>query len=290
MDVVLWAAIITVIGGLVAAVLPAGIQKIQKWRREAEHRAVTVARIHNPEDAEVWQALRLYERRIPATERDEPDDIVRWLQEVKDETKRGVCKLDDYFLVAHAGRDLAGFAYIQFYPATSLGFFSYLVVDDRVPEARYCNVTTELLREARRLLTHSRRCHAVIIEVDEPAALRGPRGREAAARIRHFKALARMVDCPLKSVSINYLQPKLALGDSMSAELKMRLMYAPLGANREPRRLHKRDVLDILDFLALCIYGDHFEHSLEQDRAYREYLDDWKRRIMDTVRDVVELA
>lgn len=259
MDVALWAAIIGAIAALAAAILPKLVEGIRERRREARHRAVTVAQIQDPAHPDVFRALTLYERRIPAAEQDDLDDIVRWLGEVQEESKRGVCKLEDYFLVARAGGDLGGFAYIQAYPSTSLAFFSYLVVDDGVPEARYCRVSTELLRQARRLIARSGRCRAVVLEVDEPTALRGPRARLAAARIRHFRALARMAGCPLKSLSIDYLQPRLSLEESGNTEVPMRLMYAPLGAAREPRRLHKRDVTEILDFLATCIYGDHLE-------------------------------
>lgn len=290
MDVVLWAAIIGAIAAVAAAVLPKLVERIQERRREARHRSVTVAQIKDASDPDVFRALRLYERRISAAERDDLDNIVRWLREVQEESKRGVCKLEDYFLVARAGDDLAGFAYIQAYPSTSLGFFSYLVVDDGVPEARYCRVSTELLRHGRRLIARSRRCRAVVFEVDEPAVLRGPRARLAGARIRHFKALARMAGCPLKSLSIDYRQPKLSLEESGNTEVPMRLMYAPLEAAREPRRLHKRDLTEILDFLATCVYGDHFEHRPDLDRAFREYLNDWKGRILRAVPEVVELT
>jgi hypothetical protein len=289
-DIALWAAIIGAIAVLAAAVLPKIVERIQERRRDTSLRSVSVARIQHHADPDVFRALRLYERRIPATERDDLDNIVRWLQEVQDESRRGVCKLEDYFLVARAGGDLAGFAYIQSYPTASLAFFSYMVVDDFVPEARYCRVSTELLQQTHRLLARSGRCRAVVLEVDEPTVLRGPRARQAAARIRHFKALARMAGCPLKSLSIDYYQPRLAVGQSGEAEVQMRLMYSPFHAARDPRRLHRRDVAEILDFLATCIYGDHFEHNLELDRAYREYLNDWKARMIQAVPEVVELT
>jgi hypothetical protein len=288
MDVALWAAVIGAIAALVAAVLPKVVERIQESSREARDRSVTVARLEDPAHPEVLLALRLYERRIPAAQRDDLDDIVRWLHEVHEETKRGDCKLDDYFLVARAGGDLAGFAYIQSYPSRSLCFFSYLVVDDKVPEARYCRVSTELLKQARRLIARSGQCRAVVLEVDEPNVLRGPRARQAAARIRHFKALARMAGCPLKSLSIEYFQPRLSLQHN-TREVRMRLMYAPVDAGREPRRLHRRDVTEILDFLATCVYGDYFEHKPDLDRAFREYLSDWQRRILLGVPEIVEL-
>lgn len=214
------------------------------------------------------RALRLYERRIPQNERDEFDDIIRWLHEVRDETKRGVCKLQDYFLVAKVGDDLAGFAYVQFYPQASLAFFSFLVVDDLIPGARYCRVSTELLRQVRMLLEQSGRCRAIVLEVDEPDVLTGPESREAAARIRHFKALGRMAGCPLKSVRMSYVQPGLQPSASGSSEIRLRLMYAALKPDREPDRLHKRDVGDLLDFLSGCVYGDHFEHRADFDSSY----------------------
>ena len=246
-SVALWAAVISAIAVVAAAILGKLIESILDRRRAAQHRSVTVAQIRDPGHADVFRALRLYERRIPAAQRDDLDDIVRWLREVQEESKRGVCKLEDYFLVARVGDDLAGFAYLQAYPSTSLAFFSYLVVDENVPEATFCKVSTELVRQARRLIVRSGRCRAVLIEVEKPASLRGPGAHKAAAQIRHFKALARMVGCPLKSLDIDYLQPRLSLEESGKAEVPMRLLYASLNAACEPRRLHKRDVTEILE-------------------------------------------
>lgn len=290
MEVALWTAIIGAMAALLAAVLPKVLEWIRERRREARQRSVAVKRIQDPADPDVFRALQLYERRIPPTERDDLDDIVRWLQEIQAETKRGVCKLKDYFLVAHAGEDLAGFAYVQFYPTASLGFFSYLAVDDSVPEARYCRVSTELVRHVCELLTRTGRCRGVVLEVEEPEAIRGPRARQAAARIRLFKALARMGGCALKSVRIPYVQPRLAISkESGGSEKRLRLMYTPFRPTHEPRRLHKRDVEDLLDFLASGIYGDHFEHRKDLDAVYRDYLQEWKARLLQSVPEVVEL-
>jgi hypothetical protein len=278
MDVAIVAAVIGAIATLAAAVLPKIVEKIQQRRQEAAHRSVTVRRIQDPADPDVFRALTLYERRMPPSERDDLEDIVRWLREVQEESRRGVCELEDYFLVAHAGGDLAGFAYLHLYPAARLAFFSYLVIDEGVPEARYCRVSTALVREARRNIERSGCCRGIVAEVQD------------AARVRHFKVLARMAGCPLNVVSIDYRQPRLSLTASDVTEVRMTLMYAPLDPDREPRRLHRTDVADILGFLATSIYGDHFEHRSDLDKAYRAYLQEWKARLVGTLPAVVELS
>lgn len=290
MDVVLWGALIGAVAALTAAVLPKILDRIHARRREAAQRTVSVDRVKDPAAPDLFRALMLCERRIPEDERDEPEDIVRWLAEVRDETRRGVCKLKDFFLVARAGSDLAGFAYVQFYPTRSVAFFSYLVVDESVPEARYCHVSTALLRRVRELLTRHRQCRAILFEVDEPEILHGLEARRAKARIRHFKALSRMAGCPAKSVRIPYLQPKLAIGKSMDSEKRMRLMYAALNPTKEPDRLHKRDVAELVDFLSCCVYGDYFEHRADFDHSFRDYLRAWKARQLERIPEVVELT
>lgn len=289
MDLALWVAIVGAIAALAAAALPKIIEVNQERRKEARLRLVTVDRIQSPAHPDVLQVLKLCERRMPAAERDDLDDMVRWLGEVEEESRRGVCKLDDFFLVARAGEDLAGFAYIQVYPSTSLAFFSYLVVDEGIPEAKYCEVSTKLLQRAKKLIARSCNCRAIVFEVDEPSVLAKSKTKRASARIRLFKALARMTGCPLKSVAVTYLQPRLSLGESDHQEIPMRLMYAQLDTRQELRRLHKRDVADILDFLAGCVYGDHFENRPDLDKSFREYLNHWKEDLLRTVPEVVEL-
>ena len=292
MDIALWTAIIGVLGTLVAALLVKLFERREVRLRERKERTVTVERIQDPSNPTVQEALRLYERRIPLEEQDEQADIVRWLREIQGEKERGVCKLEDYFLVASLGEDtLAGFAYVQLYPAHLLAFFSYLVVDDRIPEARECRVSTQLVQKVAEFLRHSGACKRIVAELEEPTVLEGERAVDARARIRRLKGLAKAAQCSLKTVKMVYYQPKLDPFDQGdTAETRMRLMYGPLDPESEPRRLHKRDVSDLLSFLAESIYGDHFEHRADLDTAYRAYLEKWRARLLEDLPVAVELS
>src|SRR5688500_10728672 len=124
--------------------------------------------------------------------------------------------------------------------------------------------------DERSALSPKRKSRARVREVDEPEAQLHRHTQHASARNRHCKTLARMTGVALKSVKIPYCQPKLSLADSEAQEEKMRLMFAALNVQREPSRLSKNDVQDLLDFLSTCIYGDHFQHRADIDRLYRE--------------------
>lgn len=286
MDVALTAALIGAAAALLAAAVPRLVERHERHRG----RQVTVRHIADPGDPDVAVALRLLERRLPPSERDEPEDIVRWMLEVRDEKRRGVCQLEDYFLVGRVGDDVAGFAYVQYYPSAALAFYSYLVIDETIPEARECHVSTALLRSARKALFGlMSRCRGVVLEVEEPEILRGRSARTAAARIRHFRTLARSVGIPLKEVGIDYRQPRLRVSQAESED-RMRLMYAPRRWIGEPRALSRNDVADILTFLAEQVYGDQFEHEMNTNSRYREYLYSWKKNLLSQTPGVVPLV
>lgn len=285
MDSTIWAALI----GAVALI--AGILVTRLLERPTPHpgqRKVTVHRVREPDDPILLSALALLENRIKDSERDSREDIVRWIREVNEETQRGVCRLEDYFLVANVGASIGGFAYLQFYPQAGYAFFSYLVINKKVREARLCKVSSVLIEEIHKALLRSGKCKGILIEVEEPDVLEGNDRLEAAARIEVFKARARAW-CWLKSIRIRYVQPKLNLSDVDAKEVRLRLMYAPLRANNEPNLLLKQDVAELLAFLADDVYGDHFENRAELDIAYRKYLQTWKTSILRPLSDTISL-
>jgi hypothetical protein len=290
MSLEILAAIIGVTGAILAGLIPIFIQLRRQTKKERKSREVTVHRINDPSHPDIAIALRLFERRIPDEERDSPDDIIRWLREVQDETRRGVCKLLDFFLIARIADNVAGFAYVQFYPVYSLGFFSYLVVDDKIPEARECHVSTKLLQEiVKHLFKDKIECKGVVVEVDEPEVLQGKKKMVAAARIRHFQTLSRQLGFPLKTVSIKYTQPRLSVDGSLQ-EFPMRLMYAIKSPSIEPRRITKAEANYLLKFFSEAIYGDHFEHRVDLDQEYRHYLQSWYHKHASRIPDVVDLS
>jgi hypothetical protein len=283
-------ALIGATATIVATSITLLVQARRQRKKALKGRKVKVGRITDPGAPDVAVALRLFERCIPSEERDSPDDIVRWLVEVQGETREGICKLSDFFLVAHVGDRLAGFAYLQFYPSFSLGYFSYLVIDTDISEARECHVSTALLQNAHRLLFKGKLdCKGIILEVDEPAVLDGKDKARAAARIRHFQTLSRQLGFPLKTVSLGYLQPCLSI-DANSEGYPMRLMYAVRDPSTEPSRITKKEMIQILRFLSDAIYGDHFAHRVDWDQKYRSYLASWREKLVQGIGEVVDLT
>jgi hypothetical protein len=283
------AALITAGATISATLLTLAIQAGRQRKKRHQARKVTVERISDASDPDVAIALSLFERRIPDEERDSPEDIVRWLREVQNETREGICKLADFFLIGRVRDEVAGFAYLQFYPAFSLAYFSYLVVDDKIPEAKECHVSTAMLERATDLILRSKsRCYGIVLEVDEPELLQGEPKRRAEARIRRFQLLSRQLRFPLKTLAIDYFQPRLSLAQE-TKEQQMRLMYAVPNPSIEPSRITKKEAARILSFLGDAIYGDHFEHQVELDQMYRNYLISWRENIISGIPDVVDL-
>lgn len=218
-------------------------------------------------------------QRIPDEERDSPDDIIRWLQEVQGETKRGVCKLIDFFVVAHIGEAVAGFAYAHFYPAFSLAFFSYLVVDDKIRDAAERGVSRELIGEIANQLSRLK-CKGVVAEVDKS---------QVEALVKHFRPLSRQRLFPLKKVSISYWQPPLSVDDKLQ-EHPLQLVYAV--PSRDLHVITKDEMISILRFISEAVYGDQFEppaYPVYIDQKYKSVLNSWCENLVRKLPNGVNL-
>ena len=284
------AALISAGAAIAVAVLSFLVQARRQQKEARRSRRFEIKRVTDPSDPDVAIALELYEDRIPPEERDSSEDIVRWLEEVRRETREGKCQLTDFFLVAKVEDELVGFAYVQYYPRFSLGYFCYLVVKDKVPESKGSLLSLALLETANRLLRKAdKACSGIVVEVDEPRTLKGKRKNRADARIKLFRRLSRQLHFHLKSVSVPYFQPRLSF-EPDAEEYPLRLMYAVYNPKREPSRLTKQEVVQILTFLSDAIYGDQFEHRVDWDQQYRAYLNSWRERLASQVPNIVELV
>ncbi|HWA28609.1 MAG TPA: hypothetical protein VG734_23370 [Lacunisphaera sp.] len=252
---------------------------IEEWWKRTR-RGIRVRQITQAADPDGLAALELLARRIPEHERDSAEDILRWFREVDHETKRGTCRLQDYFLIGAVRDHVAGFAYVHYYPLRRMAFFSYLVVDDEIPEARDCYVSTAILSKLVRELARGRNpCRQIVTEVESPDALRGPAALRARARIKHFKMLASAAGLTLRVFDVGYSQPRVSLDIDSAKEAPMCLLCAFLADGKKISELASEEYGKVIDFLVEDIYGDQFQHDPELDRAYRSYLQTWGNRM-----------
>lgn len=281
MDVVTIATIVGALAAVVALFIP--------WlqRKFRSKKLILVRRIRAAGDPDLLPALALYTRGIPENERDNQDDIVRWLKEVEIESREGPCKLKDYFLVAKAGSRVAGFLYSQYYPNSRLLFVSFMAVDPNIPEARRCLASTALLQYmSRELRSGLKSCEGLVFEIEYSRSGHKKRDATCRARMRHFRALAGTRAIVVKEIGIDYKQPRLSLWESDQREERQHLLY---GRTRSPHlsaTIPRNEAEKVLRFLYEEIYGDNFEDDPRKNTQYRQYLGNLCHR---TLRDLPEM-
>jgi nucleoside phosphorylase len=243
----------------------------------ANYRAeVEVGLVTDYKDPDILRALDIYEERIPAAERFEAPDIVRWLREDQEQRALSTVGPRDYFAVAKVGGKVCGFILMHYYSKVQLAFVAYLVVERGV-STEASTVSGTLLAWASSLFDRQEElkdCRGFVFEVDDPAhADSDPARREALARIRLFCMLAEANNLTLRALDFNYCQPPLsapAAGEA-SKEVPMLLMYAA----RTPRRqnwMSKKEVKELVKFIFESLYPEGFSEIQSETLAYRKHL------------------
>lgn len=249
-----------------------------------------IERLADPHDERVLDALSLYKDSLPDDERDPPENIMRWLWEVDEETKHGTCKLKDYFAVGILDSRVCGLAYFHYYPSAGLAFISYIVTKRRAPEVTKLKVSGRLLDWAyARIRKECKQCHGVVAEVDDPNYLSSNEGRNhARARIRQFRILAEARGFALKVLRMPYVQPKVSLDESTAAEHPMLILYARLGKEKIRHHIPRSEAERVVQFVYGNIYGDHFDTDEVDDQRYRDYLGELQQRVIGQLPELVE--
>lgn len=290
-----------ILAALIGAPISVLMGALLKWYAAARKDKIRVVRIKDPDKQKgvLTEALQIYqdEERISEEDKDASADIIRWLREIRDEKAHGNCKLEDYFLVARTGKDVSGMAYAHFYLSAQMAFFSYLVVprpserdsgllgNKRSP----VRVSSRLVAKLGKELLRTKKCKAVVTEVEEPSTITdGKRKSTAESRILVLQHLASELAMRLWSIRIPYRQPSLDL-DPKTKEKPLRLMIVFPETSENGRLMPRPELDNILSFLAESIYGDQFEDYPEKDKKYRAYLTKWKAKLMKSAPQEIEL-
>ncbi len=249
---------------------------------------VVIERVQDPDSPDLLLALKLYRRRIPEEEGDPAEDIVRWIQEAKDEARQGIAVNNDFFLIAKIGSTVCALIYFHYSPTAKWAFMSYLVVDDMFPLAQHYQVSTTLLREFRRMLVEDLPgCRGFVTEVDPRhyTKIKGRHNkvRDATIKIVYFQKLAQKVGFELRALGdVPYTQPDLSPSTDVGAERPMLLMYARVGAQQNVGDLMCEEVEQILSFIYDDVYREDFCHDEALDKKYQAYTHRLKERVISS--------
>lgn len=256
---------------------------IKLWRGRLH-----VVRFVTEEDDYFDEAMRLYERNFDDWERDEPEEIERWLREGQTRRSIGDKSLEEYLLAAIWRQKPCGFFYGTFYESKSTLFVSYLVVDRGLDERISSRVSKELFERVREELTaDGYELKGVAAEVEVPDTASSTRMRERRkARIRRLLQMAKKSGVPLRILDAPYLQPKLDLRDKDKHEDSLVLLYARVH-DEMPKALPRGDVIELFRFIYDELYGDCFMENETQDEEWRRYTADLRERAVSRLPESV---
>jgi hypothetical protein len=247
-----------------------------------------VRRLVTENDNYFEEALKLYDRHFDHWEKDEPEEIERWLKEAKVRRARSDRSLEEYLLTTIWKQRPCGFFYGTFYDSTSTLFVSYLVVDHGLDERIASRVSKKLLAAVQKQLKADGYAYArIVAEVEVPATAPTVKlRRKRRARIRCLLRISKRSDVPLRVLDAFYLQPKLDLRDKDKHEDPLLLLYARVGAEMPPA-LAREEVADLLQFIYGELYGDCFMEDVTLDDEWRQYTADLLERAISKLPESV---
>jgi hypothetical protein len=229
---------------------------------------IRVKRINHENDPDLEKALDFYcdADFIPANERDDRGEIVRWIREIRDETEQGIAALIDYFLIAKGKGNICGILYAHYYLKSKMLFISYLIASTKYSERKdkIRGISSELLRYIKkRFKKELKDCRGIVFE------LRLDKHFESKSAL--FSGFAQQLEIPIRRIMINYVQPKVSLWNGSGIE-EMAIYYGRIGRIFDREYLPRGEVIEILDFLYDEIYGDQFSTIESKDRQYKDHL------------------
>jgi hypothetical protein len=253
--------------------ISAAFQKIVQWRRTR----LTTHLIEDFRHNDLEHAFDLYTQRIPADERFEPTDIIRWLRQSQQQAKDRTNASGDYFLTAKSGRRVCGFILFHYYYKERLAFFAYFAVaKGKHLSDGHDLAARSLMAQANRLFSKRRElmnCEGFVLEVDDPRRAESKKvATERLARIRRFCMLAEAQGFTLRAFDIDYKQPRLNHINDNSSEKTMLLMYARNGSQLSKSSVALREVRKLLKFIYLTVYPESYSEIDEENKVYRLYL------------------
>ena len=250
--------LVAVLGGLIVYLI--GYIVYGWWTRWT--RRICIRRITSPGDRNLEQMCELHDKSFPKKDvKDSCDNIIRWLEEMESVRRGGKSDFEEYLLVAEIGSDVVGYLLAQYYP--KYFFISYLAVGKEHNATNKKEAAEKLIKK---LLKLARANHpgfrGLVAELEED---------KAEEQMRRFRMLAKKVCFRAYEVCTPYKQPRL-LPTTDLPPIPQSLLFFP-GDNRDVgETLTKEEVLEMIRFIYLDVYGDSYKDDPEEDEEYRGYL------------------
>jgi hypothetical protein len=249
---------------------------------------LTTYRMRTGDTQDLQDIKAIYEGdndRLPAIERVPWDVIVTALgrSEAAETTDPG--RAHARHLLGARGRDgrMVAFAYAHHRHGSPYAWLAYLVAKRTRERALGMRLATQL---ATHLRQHGHGLNGIFFEVESPdtavtSNVRDP-GRLRRARIRLYAS----VEGVFAITGLNYRQPRLS-PDATQGEEPMHLLYAPVPPTSELEWLTRKEVEEMLRWIADVQREAFADHPLA--RAYADYLEDWVEDLVRALGDSVRV-
>jgi hypothetical protein len=204
------------------------------------------------------------------------EDIIKWAKEPDNST------YINRFAFAKKDSELFGFIFATYYLRAKLSFVSYLVINDKIKEARTIDIQDRLVAQLFEFENKQfKQIQGVVAEVEYDNNTSNDRSNK---KIRDFKALSRTFGYKLWTLwDVPSKEPDPSPATSSSAnERQIVLLYIrtknnPKSKSNEPPT--KAEIENILKFVYLNVYYDSHIDDDNLCKKYRTYLDGLYKRV-----------
>jgi hypothetical protein len=128
-------------------------------------------------------------------------------------------------------------------------------------------------------------CRGIIYETASPEAVSDAKSKQARkARDRLFKMYVKRLGYIAYDICIDYIAPRLSLEqDDYYEEERLTLSFISLKKTYPNNIISKDEVIEILHFIYIQLYGDRYKNDKEKNEKYHEYLS----FILETYKDIL---
>lgn len=279
-----------IVSSIIAGLITSGITAVIVFHIISRMN-LRIKRILKSTDKDIDQLIDVYEYLLPANERSPGTDILRWLDEYQEKRRDPRHTLEEYWLVGKYKSRVVSILFFQYYLDSKYLFISYYGVDDRFEEKGETPSSVMLKKMRKSFGKELKRCKGIVYETDAPETVADTKKKmERKARSRLFKTYAKRLGYVAYDIGIDYIAPRLALEQSEYYEEEhLRLSYIPLKKTYPDNIITKDEVLEILHFVYLQVYGDQYNDDLERDKEYRDYLSILFEMYKDDLPDKISL-
>lgn len=246
---------------------------IKRKDRMVENQFYT-KRITSSDDEDVYKLINLYEMVMPDNYRSPATDIIRWLDEYQENKKNPDHTLEEYWLIGKFNNQVVSFFFFQYYLDSKFLFISYLGIDEHALHKNGLAAKTVLAEFQERLQHELQECRGIVYEIATPVP--NDTNKEKInkwARKKLFKMYAKKLGFAAYELGLEYVAPKISTDpDASFEEERLALSYIPLKKFPIDASMPKDEVIEILLFVYLQVYGDSYNDDPTMSQTYKSYL------------------